>query len=108
VADYRIVAIPNDTAAGDSTVLADLEIHFTGGDLAGMKLVGFNVRRSQHGGTYVTFPARAFGQGQDRQYFDYVRPLSGDHDTARGQKLRAKQNIKDAWKATLHGEEAPE
>lgn len=50
--------------------LADAEIHFTGGDLDGLKLVGFAVWRSRDGrGEDVTFPARQFiAQGERRSF----------------------------------------
>ena len=49
----------------------------TAGILAGLKLVGFSLWRSPEGEIYVTFPSRAFGAGQERRYFDYLRPVNG-------------------------------
>jgi hypothetical protein len=47
------------------------------GVLAGLKLVGFSLWRSPEGETYVTFPSRAFGAGQERRFFDYLRSANG-------------------------------
>ena len=41
--------------------LADAEVHFTEGELEGMKLIGFAVwERRTGGGRNVTFPARQY------------------------------------------------
>ena len=48
------------------------------GPLTGMKLVGFCLWRSPEGEVYVTFPSRAFGAGNERRYFDYLRSAEGD------------------------------
>ena len=47
------------------------------GPLTGMKLVGFSLWRSPEGEVYVTFPSRAFGAGNERRYFDYLRSAEG-------------------------------
>jgi hypothetical protein len=47
------------------------------GILAGLKLVGFSLWSSPEGEIYVTFPSRAFGAGQERRYFDYLRSVDG-------------------------------
>jgi hypothetical protein len=59
--------------------LADAELHFAGGDLDGMKLIGFSVwkRRSGHGHT-VTFPARQYAAAGERRTFALLRPISDD------------------------------
>jgi hypothetical protein len=78
-------------------LLADAEIHFVSGcgPLDGLKLVGFSVRRANAGGYYVTLPARAFGVGEDRRYFDFVRAINGDH----AKTTTLKEYIRAAWKA---------
>lgn len=50
--------------------LADAELHFTDGDLAGLKLLGFAVWERRGGpGRNVTFPARSYSvQGQMRSF----------------------------------------
>ena len=47
------------------------------GPLTGMKLVGFSLWKSPEGEVYVTFPSRAFGAGNERRYFDYLRSAEG-------------------------------
>jgi hypothetical protein len=54
--------------------LADAEIHFTGGELDGLKLVGFAVWRSRDGhGQNVSFPSRHFTVRGDRRSFSLLR-----------------------------------
>lgn len=59
--------------------LADVELHFTGGLLEGLKLVGFTVwERRTGGGRNVTFPARQYTVNGDRRTFALLRPGGGD------------------------------
>lgn len=54
--------------------LADVEIHFSGGELDGLKLVGFAVWRSRDGrGQNVSFPSRHFTVHGDRRSFSLLR-----------------------------------
>jgi hypothetical protein len=63
---------------GPERLVCEAELVFEeDGPLAGMKLVGFSVWRSVEGEVYVTFPSRAFGAGNDRRYFDYLRSATG-------------------------------
>ena len=66
------------------------------GPLAGMKLVGFSLWRSPEGEVYVTFPSRAFGAGNERRYFDYLRSSEG----SAGEVKRVKAWILDEFRAT--------
>ena len=64
--------------------LADAEIHFFDGDLAGLKLVGFAVWDRRDGpGRHVTFPARQFIVHGDKRNFALLRatndPNAQDH-----------------------------
>ena len=57
--------------------LADAEIHFLGGELAGLRLVGFAIWERRDGnGRSVTFPARQFIVGGDRHNFELLRAIS--------------------------------
>lgn len=57
--------------------LADAEIHFTEGVLAGLKLIGFAVWERRTGnGRNVTFPARQYSVNGERRSFALLRPLS--------------------------------
>lgn len=57
--------------------LADAELHFTDGPLAGLKLIGFSVweRRGAAGGRNVTFPARQYSVNGERRSFALLRPI---------------------------------
>lgn len=57
--------------------LADVEIHFTDGPLAGLKLIGFSCwERRTGGGRNVTFPARSYSVNGERRSFALLRPIS--------------------------------
>jgi hypothetical protein len=57
--------------------LADAEIHFIGGELEGLKLVGFAIWRRREGpGRSVTFPARQFIVHGDRRNFALLRAIT--------------------------------
>lgn len=65
--------------------LADAELHFAGGPLDGLKLVGFAVWERKTGGRNVTFPARQYSVNGERRTFALLRPSA---DTASQDKLR--------------------
>jgi len=57
--------------------LADAELHFTGGELDGLKLIGFSVwERRTGGGRNVTFPARTYAVNGERRSFALLRPIA--------------------------------
>ncbi len=54
--------------------LADAELHFTDGELKGLKLLGFAVWERRNGpGRNVTFPARNFAVNGERRSFALLR-----------------------------------
>ena len=56
--------------------LADAELHFNDGVLAGLKLIGFAVwERRSGGGRNVTFPARQYSVNGERRSFALLRPV---------------------------------
>ena len=56
--------------------LADVELHFTDGPLAGLKLIGFAIwERRGGGGRNVTFPARSYAVNGERRSFALLRPI---------------------------------
>lgn len=56
--------------------LADAEIHFETGPLAGLKLIGFGIWERRNGaGRTVTFPARQYSVNGERRSFALLRPL---------------------------------
>ena len=63
---------------GPERLVCDAEMVFDEeGPLEGMKLVGFSLWRGADGDTFVSFPARSFGVGTDRRFFDLLRPIEG-------------------------------
>jgi hypothetical protein len=66
--------------------LADAELHFTGGPLEGLKLVGFGIwERRGNSGRNVTFPARQYSVNGDKRTFTLLRPIA---DTAAHERIR--------------------
>lgn len=68
------VKIVPSTAGSPSGKLADAELHFSEGLLAGLKLVGFTVwdRRDSRGRS-VTFPARQYTIDGERRHYVLLR-----------------------------------
>ena len=59
--------------------LAEAEVHFGDGPLAGLKLVGFTIWERRTGsGRNVTFPSRAYSVNGERRSFSLLRPILGD------------------------------
>ena len=53
--------------------LADVELHFCDGPLAGLKLVGFVIWERRAPGLNVTFPARTYSINGERRSFALLR-----------------------------------
>jgi hypothetical protein len=67
---------PNDKGKPPGK-LADAELHFIGGELDGLKLIGFSIwERRGGGGRNVTFPARQYVVNGDRRTFALLRPIA--------------------------------
>ena len=73
--------------------LADAELHFSGGPLDGLKLIGFSVWERKNGGRNVTFPARQYTVNGERRSFVMLRPIA---DSTSQDQLR--DMILDAFK----------
>lgn len=70
-----IKVVPNDRGI-PAGKLADVELHFAGGELDGLKLTGFAVwARKDGGGKNVTFPARQFTVHGERRHYSLLRPI---------------------------------
>src|ERR1700750_3498590 len=68
--------------------LADAELHFTDGELEGLKLIGFSIwERRGGGGRNVTFPARQYVVNGDRRSFALLRPITDTHAQERVRDL---------------------
>jgi len=73
--------------------LADAELHFSGGPLDGLKLVGFAVWERKAGGRNVTMPSRQYSVNGERRSYALLRPIM---DNTSQDKLR--DLIIDAYK----------
>lgn len=79
----KIIANDKGQPAGK---LADAELHFTDGVLAGLKLIGFAVWERRGGGRRnVTFPARQYSVNGERRSFSLLRPIA---DTSAQERIR--------------------
>ena len=83
---------PNDKG-NPAGKLADAELHFGEGGLAGLKLIGFSIWERRGGtGRNVTFPARSYAVNGERRSFALLRPIV---DTTAQEAVR--QLILDAY-----------
>jgi hypothetical protein len=82
--------------------LADAELHFSGGPLDGLKLVGFAVWERKAGGRNVTMPARQYSVNGERRSYALLRPIV---DATSQDKLR--DLIVDAYKERAELAAAP-
>ena len=77
---------PNDKGSPVGK-LADAELHFTEGPLAGLKLLGFAVWERRTGdGRNVTFPSRQYSVNGERRSFALLRPLT---------EVKAQDHVRD-------------
>lgn len=78
-----VKVVPNDRSV-PAGKLADVELHFAGGELDGLKLIGFAVWTRRDGqGHSVTFPTRQFmARGGEKRNFSLVRAIE-DPETER-------------------------
>ena len=74
-----VVKITHNEKNNPPGKLADAELHFIDGALAGLKLIGFGVWERRSGnGRNVTFPARSYAVNGERRTFALLRPSTGD------------------------------
>jgi hypothetical protein len=80
VEDTVVVKITPNEKNNPPGKLAEAELHFSDGVLAGLKLIGFTVweRRGGGNGRNVTFPARTYAVNGERRSFALLRPVTGD------------------------------
>ena len=79
--------VPNEKANPPGK-LADAELHFKGGELDGLKLIGFSIwERRGGGGRNVTFPARQYAVNGERRSFALLRPIADAASQARVREL---------------------
>ncbi|MCI0432940.1 MAG: hypothetical protein L0271_04725, partial [Gemmatimonadetes bacterium] len=88
----EIKIVPNEGGTPPGK-LADAEVHFTDGALAGLKLIGFAVWERRNGaGRNVTFPARMYSVNGERRSYALLRPAGNEthvQNTVRDLILRA-------------------
>ena len=96
-ATLTVKITPNDKGNPPGK-LADAELHFGNGPLAGLKLIGFSIWERRSGdGRNVTFPARQYSVNGERRSFALLRPIV---DTT------AQEGIRDAILAAYAEAEA--
>jgi hypothetical protein len=79
------VKTPNDKGNPPGK-LADAELHFTDGELEGLRLIGFAIWERRGGnGRNVTFPARQYAVNGERRSFALLRSIS---DTGAQERIR--------------------
>src|SRR5579885_240946 len=84
-ATMTVKITPNDHG-NPAGKLADAELHFADGPLAGLKLIGFAIWERRSGaGRNVTFPARQYAVNGERRSFALLRPIV---DTAAQARVR--------------------
>ncbi|PYQ72450.1 MAG: hypothetical protein DMG01_24090 [Acidobacteria bacterium] len=68
--------VPNDKQNPPGK-LADAELHFTDGELEGLKLIGFSIWERRSGNRHsVTFPARQYAVNGERRSYAYATSFS--------------------------------
>ena len=83
--ELTVKITPNDKGNPPGK-LAEAELHFTGGPLDGLRLIGFAIwERRGGGGRNVTFPARQYAVKGERRSFALLRPIA---DTAAQDRIR--------------------
>ena len=84
--DSMTVKIKPNDKANPVGRLADAELHFAGGPLEGLKLIGFGIWERRGGsGRNVTFPARQYSVNGERRTFTLLRAIA---DTAAQNRIR--------------------
>lgn len=72
----EVKIMPNEKGTPNGK-LADAEVHFTDGDMQGMRLLGFAVWERRSGdGRNVTFPSRTYSVNGERRSFSLLRPVN--------------------------------
>ena len=83
-----VVKIVRNDKGNPPGKLADAELHFSAGELEGLKLIGFGVWERRNGdGRNVTFPARQYSVNGERRSFALLRPIVDATAQARVRQL---------------------
>ena len=89
--EYKIKITPNATGNPPGK-LADAELYFDEGPLAGLKLIGFSVWSRRDGSRNIMFPSRQYSVDGERRSFALLRPVE---DPAAQDRLR--ESILEAY-----------
>ena len=73
-----VITEPAGRVAGK---LADAEVQFTAGPLAGLRLIGFGIWAARSGGFNVTLPSRTYAVNGERRSYALLRPAADATDT---------------------------
>jgi hypothetical protein len=87
-----VIKIVRNDKGNPAGKMADAELHFTDGPLAGLKLLGFAIwERRSGGGLNVTFPARNYSVNGSSRSFVLLRTITDEDapDRVRDQILQA-------------------
>ncbi len=87
------IKFQTNTKGAPAGKLAEAELHFSGGPLDGLKLVGFAIWERKAGGRNVTMPARQYSVNGERRSYALLQPIM---DNASQDKLR--DIVLDAYK----------
>lgn len=84
----EVKIMPNESKSAPAGKLADVEVHFTEGELQGLRLLGFAVwERRQGPGRNVTFPSRTYSVNGERRSFSLLRPVNDPNSQNRVRDL---------------------
>src|SRR5580700_6361204 len=100
--ELTVKITPNDKGNPPGK-LADAELHFTGGPLEGLKMIGFGIWERRGGsGRNVTFPARQYAINGERRSFALLRPIADNtgQDRIRELVLEAYAEFEERSEAT--------
>src|SRR5256712_13891715 len=83
-----IVKITPNDKGNPPGKLAEAELHFTDGELEGLRLIGFAIWERRGGnGRNVTFPARQYAVNGERRSFALLRPITDTSAQERAREL---------------------
>jgi hypothetical protein len=85
-----------DKGNGPQKLISEAEIFFEAEDglLAGLKLTGFSLWRTEKGEPSVTLPARSWGEASERKFWDLLRAGDGGAEAVRRLKTALCDQLK--------------
>lgn len=73
--EFTVHITPNDRGIPAGKI-ADAELRFIAGPLAGLKLIGFSIWRRGGGGQGITFPALTYNVNGEKRSVALLRPIA--------------------------------